>query len=228
MNEAGSTPPGGGQDRQQNQAVARKHATLREMGVDVWLLRRAEAAASAELSVPADAAPSGGPAPEPVERHRRRLAKAPAEPARTPAPAVEAAPPTRPVGPPVPPFSVVCLSKGPVLMLVELEPAKAVRRFALDVLAASSGMFGGKSAQLAFDWPQPGIGNDERSMRKALGAFVAKQLGDQAPARVLISRPVAERLEQIPEGTILLAPLAELMVDGRQKRALWEELEGRQ
>ena len=112
-------------------------------------------------------------------------------------------------------------------MLVELARSKAARRFALDIIAASSGQFGGGTAQLAFDWPQPGVDNHADAVRKALGAFVAKQLADQAPALVLVGREVANRLERVPDDCILMAPLAELMVDGDKKRALWAELEGR-
>ena len=112
-------------------------------------------------------------------------------------------------------------------MLVELGRSKAVRRFALDILAASSGVFGGESAQLSFDWPQPGVDNNPSSARKALGAFMSKQLSDQDPALVLIGREVAAHLEQTPAASIELPPLAELMVDGDLKRALWAELEGR-
>ncbi len=112
-------------------------------------------------------------------------------------------------------------------MLVELPRSKAARRFALDVLAASSGQFGGDTSQLAFDWPQPGVDNHSESAQKALGAFVAKQMSDQTPALVLVGREVADRLARVPDDCILMAPLAELMVDGAKKRALWAELEGR-
>jgi hypothetical protein len=198
------------------------------MGVDVWLLRRAAHEASPDLSVPDNQVAPG----------ERGLSAAPADSvraaSRTPAgkgsdlaPVEPASAPARSAGRPVAPFSVFCLSKGPVLMLVELGPSKAARRFALDVLAASSGIYGGETAQLAFEWPQPGVDNNPRTLKKALGAFVSKQLSDQAPSRVLIDQEVSARLEQIPDGSIELAPLAELMVDGERKRALWAKLEGR-
>jgi hypothetical protein len=71
------------------------------------------------------------------------------------------------------------------------------------------------------------VDNNPQTLKKALGAFVAKKLSDQEPSRVLIGQEVSARLEQIPDGSIELAPLAELMVDGERKRALWAELEGR-
>ncbi len=176
---------------------------LRQMGVDVWLARTGPADPLSELSVPRVSVPEDLP----VER---------------PGPA-----PARAAGPAVAPFSVACLSKGPVLMLIELGPSKAARRFALDLLAAGSGMFGGESTQLAFDWPQPGVDNNAEAVRKALSAFLSKQIDDLDPSTLLIGREVADRLGQVPDGCILLAPLAELMVDGQKKRSLWTELEGR-
>lgn len=205
-----------------------RHAILRQMGVDVWLLRHAADDASPALSGPdkpvvagerdlptvqADSvgavlkAPTGTGSDLPLEETTSTL--------------------VRPAGRPVAAFSVFCLSKGPVLMLVELGPSKAARRFALDVLAASSGIYGGDTAQLAFEWPQPGVDNNPETLKKALGAFVSKQLSDHAPSRVLISQEVSARLEQIPDGCIELPPLSELMVDGEGKRALWAKLEGR-
>lgn len=202
---------------------AGKRAMLRRMGVDVWLTRTGVREPSAR---PAAAKTSGLAADNQTARKNaasKNAASKKAASRMSPSPDV-----TSTAEPAVAPFSVACLSKGQVLMLVELGRSKAASRFALDVLAASSGQFGGEAVQLAFDWPQPGVDNNAGSARKALGAFVAKQLGDRAPALVLVGREVANRLEQVPDGSILLAPLAELMVDGDKKRALWAELEGRQ
>jgi hypothetical protein len=213
---------------------ARKRAMLRQMGVDVWLDRTGHSEPLAELSEPEVSQR------EDLPSERTDQTPLPGEPARSPpraeipapqestAPKEPIAPKRQPSGPALAPFSVACLSKGPVLMLVELAPSKAGRRFALDVLAAASGVFGGETTQLAFDWPQPGVDNTPETVRKALGAFVAKQIGDLDPARLLMDREVAGRLERVPDGCVLLAPLAELMVDGQKKRALWTELEGQQ
>lgn len=200
------------------------------MGVDVWLPRTGPAESLAELSAevvaPASRKDPVPNLPEPA------VPVAPGE-ARQP---VAAAPTGREAtgnaagneaGPPVAPFSVLCLSKGPALMLVEPGGSKAARRFCLDVLAAASGVYGGESAQVAFNWPQPGVQNDKRSAGRALGAFVAKQLGDRAPELVLIDTVSADRLESVPEGSLQLAPVAELMIDAAKKRSLWLELEGR-
>lgn len=197
---------------------AGKRAMLRRMGVDVWLTRTGVREPSAR---PAAAKTSGLAADNQTARKNAASKKAASR--MSPSPDV-----TSTAEPAVAPFSVACLSKGQVLMLIELGRSKAASRFALDVLAASSGQFGGEAVQLDFDWPQPGVDNNAGSARKALGAFVAKQVGDRAPALVLVGREVANRLEQVPDGSILLAPLAELMVDGDKKRALWAELEGRQ
>jgi hypothetical protein len=206
-----------------------RHAILRQMGVDVWLLRRRADEALPGLSAPGGQVVAGAREQPTVQTDSVKAAlKATAVgKGRGLPPAETTSTPVRSAGRPVAPFSVFCLSKGPVLMLVELGPSKAARRFALDVLAASSGIYGGDTAQLAFEWPQPGVDNNPQTLKKALGAFVAKQLSDQAPSRVLIGQEVSARLEQIPDGSIELAPLAELMVDGERKRALWAELEGR-
>jgi len=201
---------------------------LRQMGVDVWLARGGAVEPLAELSVPqGDSATTRIPIA--TEQHARPVTPASSEPAPSKPPATvpdPAATQPRTAGSPIAPFSVLCLSKGRVLMFVEPGQSRAARRFALDLLAASSGVWGGESAHLAFDWPQPGIDNNPLTVRKALSAFVAKQLGDQNPSLVLIGREVAERLEQIPDDSIVLAPLPELMVEGELKRALWTELEG--
>ena len=210
---------------------ARKHAFLRQMGVDVWLPRTGPLEPLAELS-------AGLAAPAETETAEQRSDSAGTEPAAPVPPArvrqpVPSAPTDRETtgrtgsGAALAPFSVLCLSKGPALMLVEPGQSKAARRFCLDVLAAASGLYGGESVQVVFNWPQPGVENDLLSAKKALGAFVAKQLGDQAPELVLVDAISAERLESLPEGSLLLAPVPELMVDAAKKRTLWLELEGR-
>jgi hypothetical protein len=199
-----------------NTSALRKRTMLRQMGVDVWLARSGPGEQLAELS-----AATVGPTASAVQQKVPPPAADRVEPAEPPVTQPQ------PAGSPVAPFSVLCLVKGRALMLVELGESRSARRFALDVLAASSGIWGGESTHLAFDWPQPGVENQPGTVRKALGAFVSKQLGDHQPSLVLIGREVAERLEQIPDGSVVLAPFAELMVEGEQKRALWAELEGR-
>lgn len=71
---------------------------------------------------------------------------------------------------------------------------------------------------------------DLRTLQKALGAFVAKQIDDQmgegSDSIVLIASEVVNRLAEPPADCILLPPLADLMVKADLKRALWAELEG--
>ena len=205
------------------------------MGVDVWLPRTGPAESLAELSAevmaPASRKDPVPNLPEPAVPVAPGEARQPVAAAQTGRETIGNPPignaAGNEAGPPVAPFSVLCLSKGPALMLVEPGGSKAARRFCLDVLAAASGVYGGESGQVAFNWPQPGVQNDKRSAGRALGAFVAKQLGDRAPELVLIDTVSADRLESVPEGSLQLAPVAELMIDAAKKRGLWLELEGR-
>jgi hypothetical protein len=130
-------------------------------------------------------------------------------------------------GPPVAPFSVVCFAKGDVLLLIEPGASRAAVRFAMDLLSAASGIWGGELDRLAFDWPQPGIENNPTTQSRALGAFVGKQIADRDPGLLLIGRDVAGRLEQPVDGCVLLPPLDALMTQGELKRALWAELKAR-
>ena len=184
----------------------------------------------ADLS-PAEPSPAGSA--EPTRESASVRSRAPAEAAGTPSPGAAHLPdqPALPsqVGAPVAPFRVSCLTKGDVLLLVLSEggESRAARRFALDLLSAASGIWGGEAAQLAFDWPQPGIENNAETQRKALGAFVAKQIGDHDGGLMLIGAEVVERLSETPAGALILAPLEALMTRGELKRELWREIESR-
>ncbi len=127
----------------------------------------------------------------------------------------------------VPPFSVVCLAKGDVLLLVEPGSSRAALRFALDLLSAASGIWGGELDQLNFDWPQPGIDDNAAACGRALSAFLGKQINDRDPALIIMGSEMAGRLEQVPEGSVLLPPFASLMTRGELKRELWTALQER-
>lgn len=203
----------------------RKRALLTEMGVDVWVLRSAR-----PVAPPAQPEAASG---RPEVKARRTLSQpvTPPAPVRdsSPDPAIAVSVATTEVAkaPPVPPFRVACFAKGDVLMLVEPGTAKAAVRFALDLLSAASGIWGGELDRLDFDWPQPGIENNASTRSRALGAFVAKQMGDRDPGLVLVGQEVAERLEQIPAGCLMLPPLGALMTQGELKRQVWAQLQER-
>ena len=104
---------------------------LRQMGVDVWLLRQQPDAALPGLSAPVGQAPGVErelPAAQ-AESVRAALEAPVPSGGRASRPAEVSSAPVRSTGRPVAPFSVVCLSKGPALMLVELGLSKAARRF---------------------------------------------------------------------------------------------------
>lgn len=130
--------------------------------------------------------------------------------------------------PPVAPFMVICLSKGDALILIEPTDVKTGRRFAVDVLSAVSGIWGGSVAQLAFDWPQPGIANNEATVTRALGAFISKQVSDNGDGITLIGGELVKRLSEPPDGCVILPPIDALMTQGELKRTLWAELSSRE
>jgi len=198
----------------------RKKTYLREMGVDVWQLRRP--ASARDQKIPIEQAVS----PQPTERALRHGSTHQPETA----PPVErpSVPAAASKAPAIPPFSVVCLAKGDVLLLIDPGQTKAALRFALDLLSAASGIWGGELDQLSFDWPQPGIDNNAASRNRALGAFLAKQIGDRVPSLVLMGQEVADRLEHTPDDCLILPPLGALMTQGELKRELWARLTGRQ
>ena len=190
---------------------------MRAMGIDVWHLR--PAASPQEPVVPTEHRVQTLPENLSDPRPSTPLS---AQPAQTSASGSQAVRPT-----PVAPFVVVSLIKQDVLLLIAPRDLKASRRFAQDVLAAATGVRDGESGQRVFDWPQPGIENSAASLSRALGAFVSKQISDNASGMTLIGAELLERLDdfELTDDTLVMAAIDELMTSAELKRKLWLEIE---
>lgn len=121
---------------------------------------------------------------------------------------------------------MLSLSRDGAALLAQPADPKAARRFAADLLAAITGVWGGQCRQLIFEWPQAGIDASEESMAKALGAFVAKQVSDNDGGLTLIGAEVVDRLGRVPvpDECLVIPAIDELMINGEKKRALWQEI----
>ena len=194
---------------------------LREMGVDVWRVRRqADDAGPAEAEIQ--------PLTETETTAEADAVKAPVQPLPEPAvaPVRKAPDEGADTSTTIEPFAVVCLSREGAVLLSQPSDLKAARRFGADLLAAVTGIWGGQSDQLVFEWPQPGIDASAESMSRALGAFVIKQVGDNADGLTLVSAEVVERLGRVPvpEECLVIPAIDELMTNGDLKRTLWQEI----
>lgn len=196
---------------------------LKEMGIDVWRLRRDSAAATLP------------DAPTPVVRARAPAADAPDAVPDVPAPAAagvvspvpekSVARATRPLDA----FEVLCLAGHGLVWIGRPADPRTGRRFGGDLLCAAAGRWSaGQTFELiTFSWPQPGVANTADLMRRALGAFVDKQCSDAADGRIMIGDEVLRELprERLPERALRLPETDALMRDGEIKRRVWQAIE---
>ena len=207
----------------------RSRNLLAAMGIDVYRLRTGQ---TTEALIP----------PRPAPEKRSASAPAPAAetkpaPVEVDAPATPAATPTASradTAPAVAPFAVLCLRKAHALVIVEASVAdgprqKAERRFAVDLLAAATGAWGGETAAVPFNWPQPGIDNTAPAQQKALAAFLRKQVDDAQATVLLVDDTLDTRLGSAElaaacPGAARIPALAALMNDGALKKQLWRTL----
>lgn len=192
---------------------------LNAMGIDVWYARAALGQAAPSSPDISPDIPTSTAVQEPA--HPASSGSAPSVPERSPV--------RQPVATSVAPFTVLCLARDGAMLLIETADPRAARRFAADLLAAVTGVWGGETRQLRFEWPQPGIAPSADAVARALGAFVGKQLGDHEGALVLAGREVADRLAPgvLPADCVLLPPFDVLMTDGALKRTLWQDVGSR-
>jgi hypothetical protein len=208
------------------------------MGVDVWRERQSGVGGPAESEVeahhiagPADAALTTALAEPERAVAEAEVAEAEVAEAEVKAEVESIETPVRP--PPIQslegggatsiatePFAVLCLSREGAVLLSQPSDLRAARRFGADLLAAVTGVWGGQSDQLIFEWPQPGIDASAESMSKALGAFVIKQVGDNADGLTLVGAEVVERLGRVPvpDECMVIPAIDELMTSGDLKR----------
>lgn len=127
------------------------------------------------------------------------------------------------------PFAVVSLSVPGVTLLLEGRPGPRAARIARDLFGAAGARWDAEPAYREFDWPPaPGLpvvtGPD--AARRALGAFVEKELADHQPRLLLVAESLAARLDTTPAGIrrVLLPDLDRLAVDAQAKRKVWSAL----
>jgi hypothetical protein len=190
------------------------------MGIDVWRLRgRVATDAGGRSSGTLDAV---------VRASEAKVGTAPDSRPSEPGPAAASEAAAGDTSSPVAPFTVLCLVRDQAQVLIEPTDLRAGRRFAADLLASATGVWGGESRALLFEWPHAGIENRSRAMTRALTAFIQRQLDEPERSLTLIGAEVIERLDLPPPGDLIVLPqIDELMRSSELKRALWVELAGR-
>ncbi|MFW6092477.1 MAG: hypothetical protein ACODAC_00795 [Pseudomonadota bacterium] len=216
---------------------AARRQILSDMGIDIWWARGAR-------SLPPDPDAAGPVAdsaePPPAEDSARGAQALEALKAATaPEPAAVPDTPPRPPaavdpgpepGPAPEPVSAISMAVPGAVMLIEDQPSKLETRLARDVLAAASGNWRARPAHRRFAWP-PEVGDARlhggpEAGRRALAAFVGKDVSDHAAGLVLCSEALAELLpEQGPGWVRVVVPaLGDLGADADAKRALWRDI----
>jgi hypothetical protein len=229
---------------------------LKDLGIEVWL-PRAPAPPGTALPAPGAGSPARGAgsptdaataragkpasgearlnveAPAAAERSR---AGAPPEPRTASSPAVDSAI-TAPAAA-VAPLAVLSIATSGAVLLIEGSPARRDLRLAMDVLAAISADLQSKSAgrrakpvTRRFAWPPPVAADVLTSApdarRRALEAFVDKDLGDHGGRVLLVSERLAAELpDRWPDCERVMVPDLDLL--GREaplKRALWRDIQ---
>ncbi len=205
---------------------ATRRQILSDMGIVVWRLRASEPLPVREAA----AAPAGGPAPD---AGSRQSSPAPAPRSTPDARRPPVPPPTRRPVPPtaaeVRPWSAVSLAVPGVVLLGDGAGSRRDLRLARDILAAATGDWRAKPVRRRFAWPD-GLTHDAVTAadggRRALNAFVGKDLEDHQARLLLCVEPLASLLPPQPsQCRLLIIPrLAALAHDVSAKRALWQAL----
>lgn len=213
---------------------------LHDIGIDVWRLRAAAgesvadsqpgeaAAVLAELEIPRVREPSAMPRAA-VDTPLPDAAEDAAEPVREAAPsAVGAA--GESAGPAASPWAAISLALPGIVVVVDGASSRRDLRLAVDILAAATGDWRARPARRRFDWPPavsaPAVATDEPAGRRALAAFLEKDLADHGAAVLVCVETLAAHLPEAVSGAtrIEIPPLDELGRDTEAKRALWQRL----
>lgn len=130
------------------------------------------------------------------------------------------------------PWSALSLAADGVILLIDGEGSQRDLRLAMDILAAACGDWAGKPSSRRFDWP-PGGGvraaaGSASAARRALAAFVDKDLSDHQGRLLVCTDPLAELVPEPPAPCrrLVIPPLDALSRDAEAKRVLWEALAG--
>ena len=198
-----------------------KRQLLRDLGIDVWILRSSPETLSKEsthqgASVVAIAPPAEvrvEPTPQTVERSVRE-------------PVEKSASDTI--------IDVACVSAPGVLLLLDSpQPVQARRsggRLVTDLLATTTGDWQITVRETQFRWPPAGIAKlQSQDGSRALSAFVEKQMQECGARWVLATDTVIDWLADglLGDKLIGIPPIQDLGADGEQKRLLWRQIQTR-
>ncbi|MFU8816387.1 MAG: hypothetical protein ACNA7W_13640 [Pseudomonadales bacterium] len=202
---------------------ASRRQILEHMGVDVWRLRVPLGAPAKVAGAPAKA--TGAPV-EALGASNIVGAEVPV--AVTPQPDARPQPSRKPQ-PAVETLSVLLLSLGGCILLIEGSPSRRDQRLATDVLSAACGDWKAKPTTRHFDWPPAGglLEADADAPLRALEAFVDKDVADHQARLLLCPESVSARLSNRWPGCrrVVIPPLDQLGRDGALKRALWQTMQ---
>lgn len=227
----------------------RHRRILRQMNVDVWVLRAApgQGRAGRAPDVAVEAQPAAAAA---ALRAALDRTSTPPTVAGRPAAAPAAAPAPTPAPAPLPdipgavsdaaggqPFEVVSVALPGVVLLLDGAVSRRDMRLARDLVSAVAGDWNRQPERRRFVWPPtsgvlPGSAGDAHPDRagsaasRALRAFADKHLEDHRARLLICAGQVGERLADDWDGVRLLriAALSQLGRDAAAKRRLWAEL----
>jgi hypothetical protein len=184
---------------------------LKDIGIDVWLLRQ---------SIVDPVSPDSRPQPKPQPQPQPRLQPSTATPSPRTEPQSPPGPATQTVAHAA--LAVTCLVNQVALMLIDNSEPGVSRRLCRDLLAGIAGDWRSTPREVVFTWPADAGRSDGW---RAFKAFAEKQLSEAQVRVVLCSEPLARQLPALAPGCDLLTlpALAKLDVEG--KRALWQAMQ---
>lgn len=133
----------------------------------------------------------------------------------------------------LPACRILCLAGAGRLLLADAHDLKATRRLGRDLLAAMSGNWQSQPMETLFDWPPQQAPGVSVSGKKALAAFIARQLDELSEGGVIVAcagvgkllpelaGEAASRKQRIVE----TERLTDLASDTDAKRRLWTQIQ---
>jgi hypothetical protein len=222
-------------------AAEQRTSILRLLGIDVWVQRQAatEAVAAQPVAEERDPARLTRELRESLQESPRRSARAdsgsaavstatPVVPQTNASPAVSKAADND-----FPACRVVALHRSEGLLLADGADLTLARRLGRDLMASHAGGWKDRPSETLFDWQPEKVSGVSLSGRRALGAFINKQLDDlESGAVVLACTGVLELLPELPESAgnrglrlCKTVSLTELATDTAAKRVLWTQIQ---
>ena len=190
--------------------------------------------------MPEDGATAAPRKAAPTEDLRRALDQAEVRPDASPSmvqPGQVARDPTAELTTPItdrfPACQVLAMQRGNLLLLAAMSAQTSARRLAGDLLGSMAASNSPKPIEMHFEWPPeqvPGVALDGR---RALTAFISRQLDDLAAgSTVVVCEEVRELLPGLADllaqrslNHLAIARLRELAVSAAAKRTLWTQLQ---